>query len=200
MMTRPRTGTILLFAAVILAPLAALSPTASGDVLTSDQYLEIVFKIDPDWNPVEPDVLRMNFGLITVIEPFTKRIADLFDGNTLLGTASSTSFGNHVGLLNLDPSNSWKAPGSPWNFDSPGTADFTTIIDGSIDGRIEFRIATGSVDIPLNQVNLTALRATGANSGTPVTPLPTINSIEIVPAPGGAALLLLGAWGRRRRR
>ena len=168
--------------------------------MTSDEFLRIEFKVTGDWTPVDPDVLLLNFGLITVIEPFTKRIADLYDGNTLLGTASSTSFGNHVGLLNLDPSNSWKAPGSPWNFDSPGTADFTTIVDGSIDGRIEFRIATGSIDIPLNQVNLTALRATGPNTGTPVTPLPTINSIQILPAPGGAALLLLGAWGRRRRR
>ena len=200
MMTRPRTGTIPLLAAAILAPIAALSPTASGELMTSDEFLRIEFKVTGDWTPVDPDVLLLNFGLITVIEPFTKRIADLYDGNTLLGTASSTSFGNHVGLLNLDPSNSWKAPGSPWNFDSPGTADFTTIVDGSIDGRIEFRIATGSVDIPLNQVNLTVLRATGPNSGTVVTPVPTINSIEIIPAPGGAALLLLGAWGRRRRR
>ena len=200
MMTHPRTGTIPLLAAAILAPLAALSPTASGELMTSDEFLRIEFKVTPDWTPVDPDVLLLNFGLITVIEPFTKRIADLYDGNTLLGTASTTSFGNHVGLLNLDPSNSWKAPGSPWNFDSPGTADFTTIVDGSIDGRIEFRIATGSVDIPLNQVNLTVLRATGPNSGTVVTPVPTINSIEISPAPGGAALLLLGAWGRRRRR
>ena len=200
MMTRPRTVTIPLLAAAILAPIAALSPTASGELMTSDEFLRIEFKVTGDWTPVDPDVLLLNFGLITVIEPFTKRIADLYDGNTLLGTASSTSFGNHVGLLNLDPSNSWKAPGSPWNFDSPGTADFTTIVDGSIDGRIEFRIATGSIDIPLNQVNLTVLRATGPNSGTVVTPVPTINSIEIIPAPGGAALLLLGAWGRRRRR
>lgn len=76
-------------------------------------------------------------------------------------------------------------PPSLWNFDNPGIADFTTILDGSIIGRIDFKIATGTVDIPLEQVNLNFLKATGAASGIVVGPPPQINTIEII-VPGRA--------------
>ena len=138
--------------------------------------MSIEFKVDNNFTPVPPDVLRLNFGLITVVSPFTTRIAELYDGNTLLGTAMTSSFGGHTGLLNLDPSNSWRTADSVWNFDSPGIADFTTILDGSIIGRIDFKIATGTVDIPLEQVNLNFVKATGAAQGIVVGPAPKINT------------------------
>ena len=158
---------------------AALAQGSLADVLVSGDILRVRFTINNNFN-LTPDVLKLNFGLITVQQAYGMRIAELYDGNTLLGTAQSSSFGGHVGLLNLDPSNSWKTAGSVWNFDSPGVADFGPILNGTIDGRIDFTIASGAVDIPLNQVNLSMIQATSANGGFVVTPVPTITSVEIV--------------------
>ena len=137
-----------------------------------------------NFSPQPPDVIRLNFGLTEVLVAYTARVAELYDGNTLLGTHRSTLFGSHVGLLNLDPSNSWRTPTSLWNFDNPGVADFTTILDGTIDGRIDYTVETGEHSIPLNQINLNFIKATGASGGWVVTPAPTITSIEIIPVGG----------------
>jgi hypothetical protein len=191
----------LLAIAVVAGVLFTGFNSASAEIINAGDILRIEFKVDADWTPEPPDVMRLNFGLIEVLSAFTTRIAELYDGNTLLGTASTSSFGTHVGLLNLDPSNSWRTADSLWDFDNPGIADFTTIIDGSIDGRIDFMIATGSVDIPLNQINLNFIKATGPSSGIVVNPPPQINSIMILPTPGSMALLAaIPMVGRRRRR
>ncbi len=177
-----------------------LVPVARADVLNAGEILRIDFTVDNNFSPMPPDVLRLNFGLIEVFQPFTTRNADLFDGNTLLGHAETSSFGNHVGLLNLDPSNSWRTKDSLWDFDNPGIADFGPILDGSIDGRIDFFIATGSVDIPLNQVNLNFIKANGPNFGTVVSPPPTITGIAIIPEPASLVFLTASLLLANRRR
>jgi hypothetical protein len=166
---RPAAVGLLLFAAV------------PAQNLTSDQVLRIHFTVPSSYTPRPPDVLRLNFGLIQVHSAFTARNASIYHCDQLLGTASSPSFGSHVGALNLDPSNSWKSPSSLWNFDSPGTIDFTRIVNGTLTGIIEFTITTGAVTIPLNQINLNFVAATSANGGTVVTPAPTITHRIVSP-------------------
>jgi hypothetical protein len=179
--------------AIALLSLPFAAPL-SAQTLTAKEVMRIHFKMNLPLSST-PDVLRLNFGLITVNAAYTTRTAKLWDCGTLLGTASTSSFGSHVGALNLDPSNSWKAPGSLWNFDNPGTVTtFTPISSGTIRGIIDFEIATGSVTIPLGQVNLNLLRATTGNGGFVVSPPPTITEIAIVPkclppTPGTAGTL-----------
>ena len=198
-------GTALLLAGSITL---AATGTASADILTSDDILRVVFKVDNNWSPVAPDVMTFNFGLVDVLAAYTTRHAALYDGNTLLGTASSSSFGGHVGLLSLNPAASFAAPGSPWSFDNFTNVDFTTIVDGSIDGRIDFTLETGSMDIDLANINLSFIKASSCCGGTVVTPVPTINSIDIItkePCVGDLdgngvvdaadLAILLGSWG-----
>jgi len=153
---------------------------AQADVLAAGEVLRVRFTIDNNWSGPAPDVLRLNFGLVQVLSPFTARNAALYDGANLLGIDTKTSFGSHVGALSLNPSNAWAAPGSIWQFKNPVSVDFATILDGSIDGLVEFTIDTGEIDIPLNQVNLSMILGTGVSSGTPTGPAPTLLSVEIV--------------------
>ena len=110
------------FCLIVSAAISA--PSANAALLSAGEIMRINFTVDNNFTPVPPDVLRLNFGLINVLEAFTTRNADLYDGDTLLGSASKDSFGTHVGPLNLDPSNSWRTEDSLWTFDDPGIADF----------------------------------------------------------------------------
>lgn len=160
--------------------LALLCAGVSAQNLTPENVLRIHFHTTPPFN-VQPDVLRINFGLTTVTAPYTNRRAALYDCDMLLGSYSSSLFGSHSGQLNLDPGGSFKSPTSPWTFDNAATADFTTIVNGSIQGVIDFTIDTGGMTIPLNQVNLNMVRASSSSGGSVVSPSPTITHVAIVP-------------------
>ena len=146
----------------------ALASPADAEVVTSDDILRIRFTIDRDFVPFPPDTMYLGFTeIVDVIAPMTARVGELYDGDTLLAVAAPTSFGNHVGLLALAVTNSWAAPGSLYDFDDAATdVDFTTILDGTIDGRIDWYPETGAVDVPTEAVALTLLKATGAASGS----------------------------------
>lgn len=186
-----RAKSVLIVAAILALALQATPGRA--EIVTSDQVLRVQFTVDNNFTPEPPDVLRLNFGLIDVLAALTERNARLLDCTDELGFASTDSFGGHVGLLNLDPSNSWKTEDSLWDFDNPGIADFTPILDGSIRGRVDFFPTTGEADIPLAQVNLNFVKATSPSGGIVVTPVPTVTRAEVVPMllepnPGQAGL------------
>ena len=138
-----------------------------------------------------PDVLSLNLMLIQVNQAFTTRTAKLYDGATLLGTHSRNDFGTHVGALHLQPANSFASATSVWTFNNPAIVDFTPILNGTIQGRIEFSILTGQVDINLGVVNLTMIRGTNASGGAVVSPAPVITSISINQG-GGCAPATVG--------
>lgn len=148
--------------------------------LTPDKVLRIHFTTAGTYNTT-PDVIRINFGLTSVQAAYTTRRAAIYDCDRLLGTYASTLFGSHVGALNLDPGGSFKSPSSLWTFDNAGTADFTTVVSGAIQGVIDFTIDTGGMTIPLNQVNLNMVRATSGSGGVVVSPAPIVTHVEIVP-------------------
>ncbi len=160
-------------------PFVLLAAPASADVLNAGEILRVDFTVNNNFN-IQPNTLKLNFGLIQVVSPFGTRSAALYDGSTLLGTAMSSSFGTHMGALNLDPSNSFTTSTSPWTFGSPAIVDFTSILNGTIQGRIEFSLTTGAMDIPLGQVNLSFIRATNGSGGSVTSPAPTVTNVEIV--------------------
>lgn len=152
--------------------------------LTSENVLRVHFVTTPPFNTT-PDAIRLNFGLTTVHAAYTNRRAVMWDCADQLGTYVSPLFGNHNGQLSLTPGASFKSPTSLWTFDNAGTATFTGIQNGTIQGIIDFTIDTGAMTIPLNQVNLTMIRATGSSGGSVVSPAPTVTNAAIVPKMNG---------------
>lgn len=158
------------------------SAGAAGDVVTSNQVLRIQFTTAGPFS-LTPDVLILNLGTVTVLQPYTTRSAVLFDGNVALGTAVKSSFGSVSGPLLLNPANSWHDPASPWSFDNSGPANLGPIRAGTSQGRIDWRPLTGSVSVNLGEVTLRLGLAASSSTYFLVTPTPTITSIAVVAAP-----------------
>lgn len=161
---------------------------AHADVITPDNKIVITFQTAGEYN-LTPDLMNLHFGLTETLAPLTGRVASVYDGDTLLGTHDSSGdpFGNYVGPLNLDPSNTFTTPGNVYQFLDPAEMDFASIQDGSIDGRVEYSVLTGAHDVPLNQIHLVLGQGAGPSSYFNVNPAPTITSIEVVPVGGCAA-------------
>lgn len=176
--------------ALVVCAICCIAGSAPAAILTSNDVLRVRFTTTPGATPV-PDVLSLHLGIVQVLAAHTSRTGALYDGNTLLGTGSSTSFGGHVGALSLQPARSWKSPTSVYTFENPAIANMLPIQLGTIDGRIDFTIATGSMDINLASVRLTLGQAFSPNQQLVTEPPPTITSVEIVPIPEPTVLGLV---------
>jgi hypothetical protein len=167
--------------------------TAQSVTLTSNEVLRIHFTLPAPPTPA-PDVLQFGIGLLTVHAPYTARTARLWDGGTLLGTATSTSFGSHTGALFLGVCNSWCQAGSPWTFDSPGIVpSFTPLQNGTITGIIDFELQTGSFTMDLANVTMMLVQATGSGGGSVAFPTPVVLEAVVVPKLTGPSPGTVGA-------
>ena len=176
------------FALVTVALVCTTTAATHAAILSAGQVLRVTFSVTPAV-PV-PDVLTLNLGIVNVLAAHTSRTGALFDGNTLLGTGSTSSFGGNTGPLGLSPARSWRSATSVWNFDNPAVANFVPIQLGTANGRIDFTIQTGAMDINLNNVSLGMGLATDPNIFINSVPQPVITSVQIVPEPSGLAALL----------
>jgi hypothetical protein len=82
------------------------------------------------------------------------------------------------------PSNGWKSQTSPF-VDGTVIDNFNAVTDGIQAGRIDFTIASGALDLNLQEVRLELLNATTCCSGTVISPAPMITSMAIVPKSDG---------------
>ncbi|MCA8975931.1 MAG: hypothetical protein KDC98_14510 [Planctomycetes bacterium] len=159
----------LAFAVALAVPVAAQAVT-----ITPDQVLRIHFTVPSPPSPT-PDVLSLGLGLTTVGAAHTMRTARLYDCGTLMGTATETSFGTYTGALSLGVANGWRQAGSVYTFGNPADVlDFSPLQNATIQGIIEFEIATGSVTFDLANVSLRLIRATSASGGSVSSPQPVI--------------------------
>jgi hypothetical protein len=166
---------------LVLLSLLATALPAQTVTLTASEVLRIHFVIPGPPAP-SPDVLFFGLGLVTVNSAYTARTAQLYDCDRLLGTAVSPSFGGHTGLLSLGVANSFRETGSIYNFDNPGdVADFSPLRTASIQGVIDFTIATGALTLDLANVSLQLMRASSANGGNGSNPQPLLLSAGIGP-------------------
>ena len=173
------------FALFTCVLICAATTNTRAAILSAGQVLQVFFTVAPA-SPV-PDVITLNLGLVQVLAAHTSRTGALFDGNTLLGTGSTNSFGGNVGALNLSPARSWRSATSVWNFDNPAVANFLPIQLGTNNGRIDFTIQTGAMDINLNNISLGMGFATAPNIFINSVPQPVITAVQIVPEPAGLA-------------
>lgn len=188
----------LAVACATLSSLATFAPLSAQTVtLTSNEVLRIHFSIASPPSP-PPDVLQYGIGLVTVNAPFTTRTSRLWDCDTLLGTAVSPSFGTYSGALSLGVCNSWRETGSVWNFDNPGDVpSFAPLQNATIQGIIDFEIATGSMTVNLANVSMLLVRATSAGGGSVCSPGPVVQEVVVVPkltGPTPGAVGTVNTW------
>lgn len=176
----------LAFASALWLPLAPASaiPLVPGQSLV----LDFSFSDPPQTLVGDIDVLSFEISSLSPASGLTGIRIDLFDGLTALGSQGGDG--------NVRSFWSWKTAASQWNLMNPQLADLSSVIDGSIDGRIVLTpffdpLATD----PMLDVQFPRIRTGTATSQTTLVfgdPAPNV-SIEVVPEP--TALALLGAAG-----
>jgi hypothetical protein len=163
--------------------------SATAATLTPDDVLRITFTVDPSaFGVLTPDVLR--FG-ITVGNSLgvTSDTLRFFDDTTLLGEIE-----DEVGVLGASGLAYFRSPTSTYTTAAVATIDFSSILDGSIVGVLEYRIHTGTLEnaTELANLHIALLRGTGftsnslgllACSTSALTPCITNITATIVPEP-----------------
>jgi len=191
-MPRPRipllrpTLAALALASTLWLPLAP----ASAIPLVPGQFLELDFSFSepPQTLVGDIDVLSFEISSLSPASGLTGIRIDLFDGATPLGSQGGDGDVRYFW--------SWKTPASQWNLMNPQVADLSSVIDGSIDGRIVLTpffdpLATD----PMLDVEFPRIRTGTATSETNLLfgdPAPNV-TIEVMPEP--TALALLAAAG-----
>jgi hypothetical protein len=168
------------------SPTATPSPeTVEGSWLDRDRILRIEFVTTPPFVESLPNVLYALLGHVERTSPYGSISGALYDGGTLLGVSTSTNGCCGTGTYSFNPVPvTWRAPGSPWDFPAgdPATVEFSSLHDGSIDGRIDIRIDSGRFELDLGRVALRFVHATSSNGGSTIPPAPVLRSVRIVAA------------------
>lgn len=166
--------------ASILFAIGSASHAAS---LTPERTLRIEFVTTPPFIESNPNVLGCALGYVNIVAPYQSITASLYNGNTLLGTGTSTLGAGHAGIYSMHfMPVTWKTAASPWNpYGPPVVANFSSIHNGTIQGRIDITIQGGQIDLEYSQFYLRTIFATYSNGGSSIPPYPTITSVKLIP-------------------
>lgn len=169
--------------------LTAAHASAQKAVLTPERTLRIEFITTPPFIESNPNVLSAMLGYVTITSPYNTITGSLYDGATLLGTATSTLGAGHTGLYSFHPVPvTWKTANSPYNpfawsgpNNVPAVVDFTSLHNGTIAGRIDITIDAGRLEIDYRKIGLSTMFATYSNGGSSIPPNPVITSVRLIP-------------------
>ena len=127
-----------------------------------------------------------NTSQLLILSPVVSHTAELFDGSVSLGTITNTFGGASTGYANLEAGN-WKSPSSLFYSGSPErdlVIDFSSFVDGSIDGRLQFQIASGSMLVDIDTLLPSFAIGLGFRGTWGITNVqPVISQISIIPKP-----------------
>jgi hypothetical protein len=172
----------------LLSGLAALSVHA--DTLLPGGILRVEFQTRPPFIESNPNALSLALGNVTIGAPYSRITGTLYDGNRLLGEAWSTLGAGSTGPYSFHPlPTTWKSAGSPWDpfWFAPGltpVVDFSTLWSGTIQGRIDVTIDSGSIVYDPSALYMRTTFATYSNGGSSIPPNPTITRITLIPPSG----------------
>ena len=201
-------ATIALLILLLMPFGAAASTLGPGQVLVATFTTSPPF-LDQSNNAVEPDYLGFMFATTPTYSPggiaYTTR---LYDGATLLGsysgTGSSMAWPDQIG---------WFASGaagaevsSSYTSLHPTVVDFSRILAGTIDGRLEFELTAGALswadDISGRALLFEVVSNSVSTSLWAWTDTASVRTVSAMPEP--TSLILLGsgllAIARRRTR
>jgi len=171
--------------------------------LNAEDILQITFSTNPGlWNPLQPpDQLEFTTGNGLITLPIVQGMAQFFDGNSLLGTIliDSTKVDLSTFTGGFGRSDRWKSPTSIAT-GPHSIVDFSTILDGTINGRVEITIVAGTwiLNQDPNQGPSVSLFQSTSPTGSSSNPLWTNVSFSLidntpVSVPEPSSMLLLGA-------
>jgi hypothetical protein len=116
-----------------------------GTILNSGTIVQVRFTVHPPFvetlffgrtftpNNLEIDFRKGGGVSVPTLSPTTQLTFRLYNGSTLLGTSTTTS----------PVSGIWESPSNPNAYAPTNRTDFTSIINGTIDGLIEMQVSGG---------------------------------------------------------
>jgi hypothetical protein len=182
---------------LLLGVLFLVPHSAAADPFTPGQVFTVQFSMRGIQYPAAlgvPDVLAF-FVTSNVIEPVDSLTVQLFDRTSVLGTYSSAQLDQPPGFRD-HAAGYFAAQGSSFRFRNPATIDFSTFRNGTFDGRVEFSIDSGVVD--LERDHFSVFLGTSEPSGEEA--LGINIAPAAVPEPASLSLLALGLAGLGARR
>jgi len=172
-------------AAVWLAVLGLAERGRAVEVLTADDVLIVEFETTPPFLcgtvPCTPDTALLQLGPVEIPERFLEQTARLYVDDVRLGTWLSTAYGLVTGTVGSLLGGAWKDASSSFTVGDPQVIDFQPLLDGTVMGRMEVRIAAGSIEIDdgFPFVRIILIEATSEAGGYSSTNNPTITSVRI---------------------
>ena len=175
---------ILAPAIVAILSLVTFCTPTSGALLQVGDVATIQFTIDTNFGASTPDVLVANVS-VSPTQPLVLTTR-LLDGDVQLGESLVRSTGSFVGTAGA-----WKSATSLFDREPQATIDFSSIADGTIDGRIEMEVTSGSLEMTESDVGLRLIEAIAPTGGIWIMPGAVITSVTL-PEPGVHAWIV--AW------
>jgi|GEM_PF-3359325 len=132
---------------VLSLPMLAGVANAQTLTITPDEPLTILFSTTTGAAPT-PDMFNVLFG-ICQSGGTGERVAEIYVGDTLLGEHRQSLFGGVVGGLSMNPGITFRTASSAYTFFDAGVIDMGTLIDGTDEGKVVWRISSGFLEFDL---------------------------------------------------
>jgi hypothetical protein len=168
----------------LAASLLLASASAQTVNWTSDRTLRVEFRMPSSAWPLQPNSLSIAGGYVNIVRPLNRMTATLYNRGVVMGTAQSTLGAGYTGQYSFWPfGTGFRTAASPYrpSYGEAAVLDFTSIWDRSIDGRIDFNIDSGSIQMNLGSVAMMLWEASGPNYGQSIYPSPIITSVKLIP-------------------
>lgn len=192
---RKKLSTLVYLLVSIIVGISSLPAQGALVTLTPDDVLEIHFTVPTLPHP-DTDMFYIFANGSTITGGFTV-VTELYDGNTLLGTYTD-------GYSQI--TSRWKELGGLNTNGNPEIIDFTSILDGTIDGYTRTTISANSITFDTDAVQGKfgrGIDATSWYSDFAEANILSVNIVSTVPVPAAVWLFgsgLIGLVGLARRK